>query len=1361
MSQATLSGTYHNSNLFSNYYLDERVYDLGAWDCDEAAAEALEELRELWAVEGRGVEAYNEDTLLDQWIEAVLSTLGFQTLSETALPTSGGFVDRTLFGSAEDRIDAAALQDAGDLSAMYGRSLAVLEAKQWDADFEKRFHEDRQYRDASHQIKYYLERTPDAVQWGILTDGRKWRLYGTKDYETQTYYEVDLPELLERGNLEAFKRFFVFFRAEAFRETAGTTLLDTVWSESEAAAEDLGEDLQDNVFTALRVLGRGFVETNDLDIDPDDDAALAELKEQSLVLLYRLMFVLYAEARGLIDPDDPGARDEYRENFSLDQIRRDVFEAIDGGDAAEGGEAFDLAFSRYSTALWSRLEDLFRLVDAGNDDLDIPPYNGGLFDREEHAFLVEHEVADRYVAEVVYRVSTTESEQTGETVLADYADLDTRHLGSIYEGLLEHQFRIAGEDLAAVREDGGQAWKPAAEVSVADAVETVDRGGFYVVNDEGERKATGAYYTPDYVVTYIVEETVDPLLEEIHDDLAERGIERGTPKYFALFRDRVTDLKILDPAMGSGHFLTKATGYLADAVMAEARELETGGMYDEQRIRRDVSKECIYGVDLNPMAVELAKLSMWLETLAADQPLAFLDHHLKCGNSLVGSDIEEIEGLESDQNGDEGQYSLAEFGATREGTIERLMEIYQEFLAIENEDLDDVKAMERKYAQIQEDDLRRRLVAMANVRTAEDFGLDVSTEGDRNPYEWMASALESDADWAEVEERDWFTSAQAMAEEENFFHWRLEFPETFYRISGELDDDSGFDAIIGNPPYGALFTKPQQVYLDVKYSVRGIEYDSYLFFIEIGLSLLRDEGGLGYIVPTVWTKLENNRSLREFILEKTRVRKLVDCGKIFKSNNKRLVVDTLMIVAQKTDLDGDIDIRVVEDADSAENQMTNLENHIWSRSYQISQEKFKQNDGIRINYDTYDPVQTELIKRIQNQSTNLENISTIGQGVTAYDRRAGQSDEIVENRAYHSGKKEDETYGKWLSGSDIGRYELCWSGEWLSYGDWLVFPRKRELFTHPRLLFREVTGGLDRVIATYTEDEYYYGHSIIPAVVSESILDNYCMLSIMNSKIVSYYHLSESPNAQKDIFPKMNPSDVENLPVFSDVPEQQEEELSKLGSQMLTLKREQRSINLHLPDYLGTYAEGPTLADLPSTPPAGLAESLLTATESGTDRFETIRATEVEITRDGDRLTLSPVPYVKPVESVREEYDTNSHGYATLDPIPAMTFHDLDPAQAALIEAFVPHAVEEAGGYAGFRDGATKTISLLDRLESLTLPALDDVRDGIEDYRDAVERAEELDEKIERTDALIDEIVYELYGLTDEEIEIVEEAVGE
>ncbi|MDZ7745273.1 MAG: hypothetical protein U5K28_01625 [Halobacteriales archaeon] len=153
------------------------------------------------------------------------------------------------------------------------------------------------------------------------------------------------------------------------------------------------------------------------------------------------------------------------------------------------------------------------------------------------------------------------------------------------------------------------------------------------------------------------------------------------------------------------------------------------------------------------MAVELAKLSMWLETLAADRPLAFLDHHFKQGNSLVGSDIEAIEELESDaSDDDDDQYSLAEFGATREGTIERLMDIYQEFLAIENEDIEDVREMKRTYREIEQDDLRQRLVAMANVRTAEDFGVDVPS----GAYERMARALEDDAEWADGRRTDWF-----------------------------------------------------------------------------------------------------------------------------------------------------------------------------------------------------------------------------------------------------------------------------------------------------------------------------------------------------------------------------------------------------------------------------------------------------------------------------------------------------------------------------------------------------------------------------------------------------------------------------
>lgn len=211
---------------------------------------------------------------------------------------------------------------------------------------------------------------------------------------------------------------------------------------------------------------------------------------------------------------------------------------------------------------------------------------------------------------------------------------------------------------------------------------------------------------------------------------------------------------------------------------------------------------------------------------------------------------------------------------------------------------------------------------------------------------------------------------------------------------------------------------------------------------------------------------------------------------------------------------------------------------------------------------------------------------------------------------------------------------------------------------------------------------------------------------------------------------------------------------------MLTTKAEHQSLNLHLPDYFTNYSDGPTLGTLAS-PPAGVSGTLLTQTTADAGRYEKLRIDSVEIDRDDNDLTLSIVPYVKPAEDVRGEYDTNSRDYTTLGLIPAMKFRGLDSEQADLIESFVPYAVSEADGFADFRDGATKTITLLDRLEDLTLLALDDVCDGLADYREEIARAAELDAKIERTDDLIDQIVYELYGLTDEEIEIVEEAVGD
>nr|WP_240150009.1 restriction endonuclease [Haloarcula sp. JP-Z28] len=173
-------------------------------------------------------------------------------------------------------------------------------------------------------------------------------------------------------------------------------------------------------------------------------------------------------------------------------------------------------------------------------------------------------------------------------------------------------------------------------------------------------------------------------------------------------------------------------------------------------------------------------------------------------------------------------------------------------------------------------------------------------------------------------------------------------------------------------------------------------------------------------------------------------------------------------------------------------------------------------------------------------------------------------------------------------------------------------------------------------------------------------------------------------------------------------------------------------------------------------PPEDSADSILQQT---TEQKPNLRVGEASVVRESDStVEIQLTARYKPDDE--DAYETDQWGYTETEPLPALRITDLTETEGDLIEAFVPVAVDEAGGFAGFRETATKTNSLVDRLRKLTLPAVDDVRDGLASYMETVERADELETKIERTDELIDEIVYELYGLTDEEIEIVEEAVG-
>ena len=196
--------------------------------------------------------------------------------------------------------------------------------------------------------------------------------------------------------------------------------------------------------------------------------------------------------------------------------------------------------------------------------------------------------------------------------------------------------------MAAVRQKGAEKWLPASQVKGrTEILERREPGELYLATDKGERKATGSYYTPDYIVKYIVEQTLGPLVERVRQEAA-----GDTARFVA----GILQLNVLDPAMGSGHFLVEATDFLARALATGAdvpgadnlpKVLNLRKVNEEADDlvywRRQVVERCIYGVDINPMAVELCQVALWMEALEPGKPLSFLDHHVQCGNSLLGT----------------------------------------------------------------------------------------------------------------------------------------------------------------------------------------------------------------------------------------------------------------------------------------------------------------------------------------------------------------------------------------------------------------------------------------------------------------------------------------------------------------------------------------------------------------------------------------------------------------------------------------------------------------------------------------------------------------------------------------------------
>ncbi|MGQ9511153.1 MAG: DNA methyltransferase, partial [Thermaceae bacterium] len=625
---------YHNGGLFSEHYLETRLRESPEWQ--EDLEPIRKELLEFVSAKEGLLQGANEAATEEELIQPILQKLGFSYSVQATTRATGGVLkpDYVLYPDEATKLRALKSKEE---SGRYAPALAILEAKYFERplDLKRRDDRDRTHSPVSpaFQLTQYLAST--GVAWGILTNGRKWRLYSNRVADKgKRFFEVDLWKASE--DPEAFRFFWLFFRKDAFMERAQGSFLDRLLEGSKGYGLRVGEGLKETVFREVfPKLAEGFLHYHKEVLGrPIEGGTLGEVYRATLTLLYRLLFLLYAEDRDLLPVWDTLGYGQH----SLSKLRKDAAQGIDEGRV----------YTEHTYKLWNDLTELFRIIDGGSPALRVPPYNGGLF-RKGPPLLETHRLADAFLAPALDGLSR-QPDEDGTRRFVDYRYLSVRELGAIYEGLLEYHLELDA--------DG----KP------------------YLVNDKGERRLTGSYYTPDYVVEYIVGRSLEPLVKERREALKGvlkeynylKGVQEknpskdNAPRLAALRQkalDTLLDVKVLDPAMGSGHFLVSATDYLserfanlitelrAEPVVDALAELrgeirEQMGEYnlkvpperisDMDLLKRMVVKRCIFGVDLNPMAVELAKLSLWLDTFTVGVPLSFLDHGLRHGNSVLG-----------------------------------------------------------------------------------------------------------------------------------------------------------------------------------------------------------------------------------------------------------------------------------------------------------------------------------------------------------------------------------------------------------------------------------------------------------------------------------------------------------------------------------------------------------------------------------------------------------------------------------------------------------------------------------------------------------------------------------------------------
>lgn len=625
-------------------------------------------------------------------------------------------------------------------------------------------------RSPAFALQDYLNDNEEAL-WGIVTNGAHLRLMRDNASLTRpAYIEADLAQIFSTEDIASFAALWLLIHRTRFgaADTPATNCPLERWREAGSREGEAARDrLADQVQISLKVLGSGFLEAN-----PDLAAKLKSGEvnltvwfNELLRLVYRLIFLMVAEDRNLLHPakSRAEARALYAEGYSLAALRKQCYRAA----------TWDKHHDRYEG-----IKIVFRALAHGQEALALPAL-GGLFAEDRLPHLETARLRNRAFMEALYRLSWLD-QKTG-MVPVNWRAMETEELGSVYESLLELQPQLG---------DDGK--------TLVFASEAAEQKG-------NQRKTTGSYYTPDSLVQALLDTALDPVLDKTEAEADDPG-------------KALLKLSVIDPACGSGHFLLAAARRIATR-LARIRAEGTPSLADFRHALRDVARSCLHGVDRNPMAVELTKVALWIETVDPGLPLGFFDAQIRCGDALLGVfDLKVLQDgipdaaykpltgddketakyyLKANRDAKAGQGGF-DFG-TGQVAMPEMKPLALDFSGFRDLPEDTVEQIGAKAARFKE--LRKgqafvRATAAANLYVA---AFLLPKVGGAPAGASARTVPTTEELWLALNQgkiRNAMTDAPKAARRARAFHWPLEFPDVMQR--------GGFDVVLGNPPWEVM-----------------------------------------------------------------------------------------------------------------------------------------------------------------------------------------------------------------------------------------------------------------------------------------------------------------------------------------------------------------------------------------------------------------------------------------------------------------------------------------------------------------------------------------------------------------------------